>query len=61
MIAHTKDISDGAQNKEDESVKVPLELRKSKVDQVMAMLEREYVYFPTHAPPSFGFNRQALT
>ena len=44
MIAQIKAISNGAQIKEDESFKIPPDLRKSKVDQVMAMLEREYVF-----------------
>lgn len=44
MIAQVKDISDGAQTKEDEFFKIPPDLRKSKFDQVMAMLDREYVF-----------------
>ena len=60
MIAQIKDISDGAQIKEDESFKIPSDLRKSKVDQVMAMLEREYV-FVTHVLLCSSSSRHILT
>ena len=52
MVAQTKDVtkdaSDKTQEHKDGGFKVPPDFRKSKVEQVMSLLEREYVMQDLH-------------
>ena len=49
-MAQTKDIAENDRPEIKDSFKVPQDLRKAKVTQVMSLLEREYVTKYPQAP-----------